>query len=119
MAISRVYPQHFICIDSERVSFMTALGPPDDLTGTGSYGPAHLKRIPWIYRQNNTLTSPLEKVVCSLLTAVYQTQGLPHGALLLAWADMNPLLGARIGDAWELLEAEGKAALNPDAMTSE
>ena len=117
MAIQRVYPQQFISVDSaQRTSFITALGPPSDLTGTCLYGPAHLKRIPCVYRQESVLTSPIEKVVCSLLGAVYQVQNLPRGPLLLAWADLNPLLGARVGDAWELIESDYIQALNPDAI---
>lgn len=116
MTINRVYPQQFISVDSERTGFITALGPPDDLTGTCLYGPAHLRRIPCIYRQDSVLTSPMEKIVCSLLTAVYQVQQLPHGPLLLAWADLNPLVGARVGDAWELIEADYIEALDPNAI---
>ncbi len=99
----RVFARLVVSLDGN-VSFAQGWGPP---LGSSVPVPPPLKRLPFMYRQGAELTSPLEKLVHDVLSAVYQCLGTPGIAMRAAWSDINPLTGWRSGDAEELVESSG------------
>jgi hypothetical protein len=61
-AVDRVFPSVVAAIESKEISFYRGWGPPEDQTGSKSYGPG-LRRLPYMYSQRSELTTTLEKVV--------------------------------------------------------
>jgi hypothetical protein len=106
--LERVYTKLIVPLDGN-VSFLQGWGPPPDST---VLVPPPLKRLPFMYRQGAALTSPLEKLVHRVLSAVYECLGTPGIALRAAWSDINPLTGWRFGDADEIEEPSGVALID-------
>lgn len=79
------------------------------------YGPG-LKRLPYLYPQNHEITTPLEKMIYQVITAVYVSLGTKGWSIVAAWGDLNPALGARSGDASELIEKDGVCLLDPERL---
>lgn len=116
--IRKVFPVQIAAIESNKISFLLGWGPPDDLFGAGSFGPHKLKRIPYIYPQQNKVTSPFEKFIHHILFHVYWALGTPGWSIISAWGDFNPVRHIRAGDADESIEKEGLPVLDPDKLAS-
>ena len=116
--VKRVIPKLIAAIETDDVSMIQGWGPPNDLRGETTYGPAALRRLPYMYVQKNKLTTPLEKVVYHVLESVYLALGTPGLSIVSAWGEFNPSTGSRVGDAWEIDEGRGIQLLNPDRLAS-
>jgi hypothetical protein len=114
-AVTRVLPGLFASLDSDSVSYCQGWGPPR-ASGYDRHGPVGLRRVPWVYRQGHAITTPIEKVVYRVLEACYLATGLAPGAMLSAWADLNPLAHVRSGDAEEIQEEHGFPMLDAEAI---
>lgn len=114
--VERVLPTLVAVIDDKaNTSFLQGWGPPGDVIGTQTYGPG-LRRLPYMYPQENKLTSPLEKLVYCVLTSVYLTLGTLGWSLVAAWGEFQPATGVRVGDASEIIEQRGVPLLDPDRL---
>lgn len=113
--VERVIPKLIAAIESSEVSLLQGWGPPEDLFGNKLYGPG-LRRLPYLYAQENKLTTPLEKVVYYVLASVYAALGTAGWSLVSAWGEFNPTTGFRLGDASEVLEAQGIRLLDPERL---
>ena len=116
--VERVIPKLIAAIETDDVSMIQGWGPPNDLRGETTYGPAALRRLPYMYVQKNKLTTPLEKVVYHVLESVYLALGTPGLSIVSAWGEFNPSTGSRVGDAWEIDEGRGIKLLDPDRLAS-
>ncbi len=114
--VKRVIPKLIAAIETDDASMIQGWGPPNDLRGETTYGPAGLRRLPYMYVQENKLTTPLEKVVYQVLGSVYLALGTPGFSLLSAWGDFNPATGSRDGDAEEIDEDRGVQLLDPNRL---
>lgn len=112
--ISTYIPKSICSIESEEGSYFAGWGPPDDLLGSDLHGPEKLKRIPYIYRQKNNITSQLDKFVLYIIQTVNNYLQIPVLSTSSAWADIHPIYGFRIGDVSEIVETEGWPLLNID-----
>ena len=115
--VERIIPKLIAVIEGDDVSMILDWGPPEDTHGTNTYGPG-LRRLPYMYVQENKLTTPLEKVVYHVLVSVYLTLGTPGLSIISAWGEYNPSTGVRIGDAEEIDEGQGIKLLDPDRLAS-
>ena len=113
--ISRILPRMIGTVRLSGPSFSVGYGPPDDLLGQQRFGPS-LRRLPYIYKQTNSLTRSFEKIVFEVLKSVYRFLGTLGWSLTSAWIDISPDRGFRSGDAWEIDEATGLSLLNPNKL---
>jgi hypothetical protein len=113
--VERVIPKLIAAIETREASLLQGWGPPEDMLGAGNYGPG-LHRLPYMYVQENRLTTPLEKVVYYVLASVYMALGTTGFSLVSAWGEFNPATGFRVGDASEVLEDRGIRLLDPDNL---
>jgi hypothetical protein len=111
----RLFPSLIVSIESKKTSFVVGWGPPDDVSASRTYG-INLKRLPYIYHQKSMLTTPFEKLIYHVLSAVYRFIGNTSWPMLSAWGDLNPVLGVRVGDASEVIEAEGRPLLDTEKL---
>lgn len=85
-AMERTFPKMTICIGDEARSFLQGWGPPDDVASLLSsdvggarwprtYGPCGLTRVPYLYEQRGSITSPFEKFVYYVLAAAHRFVG--------------------------------------------
>jgi len=89
--------------DNSDASFISGFGPPEEnMLQDNNYGPEKLKRIPYLYKQNNNITTQLDKFVAELLQVVYEYLGTPGWSTPAAWADIHPVTGFRSGDSYEI-----------------
>src|SRR5262249_23681449 len=93
--VERVIPKLTAAIETREASFLQGWGPPNDIIGAGSYGTDHLRRLPYMYLQDNRLTSPVEKVVYYVLASVHAALGTTGFSLVSAWGEFNPATGFR------------------------
>jgi hypothetical protein len=114
-ALGRTLPILIGSIESEQVSYVQGLGPPDDLLGQRTYGP-NLRRLPYVYPQRSNITSSFEKLVYYVLSSVYQSLGTRGHSVLSAWGDFHPVYGIRLGDALEMIEDQGVQLLDPNLL---
>jgi hypothetical protein len=113
--VERVIPKLIAAIETDEASLLQGWGPPDDMLGHGTYGPG-LRRLPYMYVQENRLTTPLEKVVYYVLASVYMALGTIGFSLVSAWGEFNPATGFRVGDASEIVEGRGTRLLDPNNL---
>ena len=116
--VERLIPKLIAAIETGDASLFQGWGPPEDVLGVQTYGPG-LRRLPYMYVQENKLTTPLEKVVYYLLTSTYATLGTSGWSLVAAWGEFNPATGVRVGDASEVVEARGIQLLNPNNLAGQ
>lgn len=114
----RIFPKLVVAVDENPLSMSSGFGPPEDSLGNQIFGPAHLRRLPYMYPQGIHLTSPLEKLVYQVLSEAYASIGTLGWSLVSAWGEMHPIWGFRAGDAGETLEAQGVALLDPNHLAS-
>lgn len=115
--VRRIYPRLITTIEPGPANYAQGWGPREDEFGQFSYGPG-LRRLPYIYRHDTKLTTAFEKLMFQLLSAVYQALRTPGISLVSAWSDLNPRVGARSGDAEELIMNEGVPLLTPDNLAN-
>jgi hypothetical protein len=115
--VERVIPKLIAAIETGEASLLQGWGPPEDMLGLTTYGPG-LRRLPYMYVQENRLTTPLEKVVYYVLASVYMALGTPGFSLVSAWGEFDPATGLRIGDASEVVENRGIRLLDPTRLAS-
>ena len=115
VAVDRVFPSLVAAIESKEISFYRGWGPPDDRTGSKTYGEG-LRRLPYMYSQKSELTTALEKVVYHILRATYAALGTHGWSLVSAWGDINPALGFRMGDVDEIQEEGAVRLLDPHRL---
>lgn len=116
--VERVIPKLIAAIETIDASLFQGWGPPDDpggIAGVQTYGPG-LRRLPYMYVQENKLTTSLEKVVYYLLTSTYATLGTSGWSLVAAWGEFNPSTGVRVGNASEVIEKRGIQLLDPSNL---
>jgi hypothetical protein len=113
--VERIIPKVVAAIESSEVSLLQGWGPPDDLFGAERHGPG-LRRLPYMYLQDNKLTTPLEKVVYYILASTYAVLKTTGSSLVSAWGEFNPTTGFRVGDASEVVENRGVRLLDPDRL---
>ena len=114
--VERIIPKLIAAIEPYNVSMVQGWGPPEDMRGDNTYGPEELRRLPYMYVQRNSLTTPLEKVVYFVLESVYLALGTSGLSIISAWGDFNPTTGSRSGDAWEIDEERGIQLLDPNRL---
>ena len=115
--VERVLPSLMVGLEGN-ISIAHGWGPPEHQVGSHVYGPG-LRRLPYMYPQQNELTTSLEKLVFHVLQAVYAALGTPGWSLVSAWGEFNPATGIRIGDAAEQILNRGVALLDPDRLATE
>ena len=113
--IRRAYPRLITTISKGRANYVQGWGPPEDIHAEHVYGPG-LKRLPWMYRHDNSITSPLEKFVFLLLLATAKYLESPTMSITSAWGDLNPLTGCRVGDVEEMINEEGVPLLDHNSL---
>ncbi|HEY5871095.1 MAG TPA: DUF6602 domain-containing protein [Candidatus Tectomicrobia bacterium] len=122
--VERIIPKLIAAIETRDASLFQGWGPPDDpddicgRVGAQTYGPG-LRCLPYMYVQENKLTTPLEKVVYYLLTSTYATLGTSGWSLVAAWGEFTPETGVRVGDASEVIEERGIQLLEPDNLAQQ
>jgi hypothetical protein len=116
--VERIIPKLIAAIETPDASLFQGWGPPDVIWGPQTYGPG-LRRLPYMYVQENKLTTPLEKVVYYLLTSTYETLGTYGWSLVAAWGEFNPATGVRVGDASEVIETRGVQLLDPNNLAQQ
>lgn len=115
--VERVLPTLVAAIETDNTSFLQGWGPPEHKISPRTHGPG-LRRLPYMYPQENKLTSPLEKLVYYVLTSAYATLGTLGCSLVAAWGEFQPATGWRVGDASELIEQRGVRLLDPDRLAA-
>jgi len=113
--VDRLFPQMVLSLDETKTSILSGFGPPEnphDESPKTDYG-AGTRRLAYAYAQASRLTTPLEKMVFSLLQAAYLTLGTREVSGVSAWGDFDPLSGTRAGDAWEIKPGTGVPLINP------
>jgi hypothetical protein len=111
----RALPRLIATIEPGEANYVQGWGPPDDLLGQSTFGPG-LRRIPWMYRCENKNTTSLEKLAYLLLRTVHSTLAYPAISTLASWGDLEPTTGMRIGDAAEMVEADGTALVDASLL---
>jgi hypothetical protein len=106
----RIFPKVIVSIENKNSSFYRGFGSPENIN---SESVDHsLKRLPYIYQQNCKITTPFEKFVGELLHIVFRNLKTNGWSTMYAWADLNPVSGARVGDMNELIINTGKSLLD-------
>lgn len=109
--VDRALPGLIVSLaDENACGFIRGWGPPYGSTFNSKYG---IKRLPYLYRLENRITSFFERFLYHVLSNVYQFLGTRGGSLIAAWGDFHPVYGFRIGDASEIQEHSGRPLLDP------
>jgi hypothetical protein len=113
--LDRLFPKCIAAIEDENISFYRGWGPPEDIFAQKTFGP-DLRRLPYFYKQDTKFTQPFEKFVSYLLEDAYRFLGTKGFSTMLAWRDLNPLTGSRIGDVDEVIESVGQRLIDPEKL---
>jgi len=113
--ISRIFPIMIGTIELGGSSFFVGHGPPNDIHAQKRFGPG-LRRLPYLYKQQNNITTSFEKLCFEVLTSVYRIIGTTDWPTTSAWININPVTGVSPGDAWEIEEQSGVPLIDPDCL---
>ncbi len=110
--ISTIMPRMIFSIESPDSSYLTGWGPPDDLLVEKEFGDEKVKRLPYLYKQKNKITTQLDKFVGNLISLIYKYLDTPGWTTSAAWADIHPMYGFRMGDSGEIDEENSWAMID-------
>ncbi len=113
--LDRIFPKCIAAIEDEDISFYRGWGPPEDSFAQKTFGPS-LRRLPYFYKQDIVFTQPFEKLISYLLEDAYRFLGTKGFSTVLAWRDLNPRTGSRVGDVDEVIESVGQRLIDPDKL---
>jgi hypothetical protein len=98
--INRIFPKCYVSLGKYQKSFVQELGPPLAIIKGQEI-------IPYLFPQNDKLTSPLEKFIFYLLRHIYEYLETKERTMLSMWGDFHPKYASRSGDAFEEEEEKG------------
>lgn len=101
-----------LAIESSNSSFYTGFGPPEYGIGDFKYGPKELKRIPYLYPQENIITKQIEKMIYYILSLVYDYLQVKGWSAAAAWGDIDPIKGYKSGSVYEIIEKDGQSLID-------
>lgn len=101
----RLLPRLFVHLGDPGQSFARGWGPPNMTLDEAVK--QRLRRRPFVYPQEDSYTSPLEKLVYHVMQDSMLEIGSPAVSLVSAWGDFHPQFGFKVGDASELMEGDG------------
>jgi hypothetical protein len=115
-------PNMIFSLEEKDASFFPGWGPPKYIHGNKKYGPEKVSRLPYLYKQNNIVTTQLDKFVSDLLQVVNKYLGTPGWSTAAAWADIHPVFGFRMGvsseideqNSWPLIKANKSKIVVPE-----